>query len=164
MACQAFPWKISICSAKINHVLRCLLSRDLATGRARLRTANRGVASQLQLTEQKEQVTRCPARASCAGSKVVAKIRLGPQSYPIWRKLSLVIVSIDNAQTKFRPQEHEKQFQSIQPIHCQKSFRPQLEWQGSRVLCLHWWIRPAATVNSTETSQSKTLHLLLSLE
>ena len=51
VASQAFTWKISICSAKINHVFRCSLSRELATGRARLRTALRGAASQLQVTE-----------------------------------------------------------------------------------------------------------------
>ena len=55
LASQAFTWTISICSAKINHVLRCALSRELATGRARLRTAVRGAALQLQLTEPKEQ-------------------------------------------------------------------------------------------------------------
>ena len=30
VACQAFTWKISICSAKSNHVLRCSLSGELA--------------------------------------------------------------------------------------------------------------------------------------
>ena len=48
VASQAFTWKISICSAKSNHVLRCLLSGELATGRARLRTGDRVAASQLQ--------------------------------------------------------------------------------------------------------------------
>ena len=56
VASQAFTWNISICSRKINHVLRCLLRRELITGRARLRTADRGAASQLQLTELKEQL------------------------------------------------------------------------------------------------------------
>ena len=55
VASQAFTWKISICSAKINHVFRCSLSGELATGRARLRTAIQGAASELQLTELKEQ-------------------------------------------------------------------------------------------------------------
>ena len=50
VASQAFTWKISICSANSNHVLRCLLSGELATGRARLQTADRVAASQLQLT------------------------------------------------------------------------------------------------------------------
>ena len=47
---QYFTWKISICSAKSNHVLRCSLSGELATGRACLRTGDRVAASQLQLT------------------------------------------------------------------------------------------------------------------
>ena len=47
---QAFTWKISNCSAKSNHVLRCSLSGELATGRALLRTGDRVAASQLQLT------------------------------------------------------------------------------------------------------------------
>ena len=47
---QAFTRKISICSAKSNHVLRCSLSGKLATGRARLRTGDQVAASQLQLT------------------------------------------------------------------------------------------------------------------
>ena len=47
-------------------VLRCSLSGELTTGRARLRTAVRGAASQLQLqlTEQKEQ--RVAQRGLCA--------------------------------------------------------------------------------------------------
>ena len=64
VASQAFTWKISICSAKINHVLRCSLSRELATGRAHLRTAVRGAALHLQLTEPKEQ--RVAQRGLCA--------------------------------------------------------------------------------------------------
>ena len=64
VASQAFTWKNSICSAKINHVLHCSLSRELATGRARLRTTVRGAASQLQLTEPKEQ--RVAQRGLCA--------------------------------------------------------------------------------------------------
>ena len=66
VANQAFTWNISICSAKINHVLRCSLSRELATGRACLRTAVRGAASHLhlQLTEPKEQ--RVAQRGLCA--------------------------------------------------------------------------------------------------
>ena len=60
VASQAYTWKISICSAKINHVLRNLLSGELATGRARLRTADVDATSQLQLTEPKEQhVAQC---------------------------------------------------------------------------------------------------------
>ena len=55
VASQSFYLKDKICSAKINHVLRCSLSRELATRRASLRTAVRGAASQLQLTEPKEQ-------------------------------------------------------------------------------------------------------------
>ena len=57
MVTQAFTRKISICSAKINHVLRCSLSGELVTGRACLRTADEGAAcvTQLQLTELKEQ-------------------------------------------------------------------------------------------------------------
>ena len=57
VASQGFTWKILICSSKINHVLRCSLSGELSTGRARLRIAVRGAASQLQLqlTEPKEQ-------------------------------------------------------------------------------------------------------------
>ena len=47
---QSFTWKISICSAKSNHVLRCSLSGELAMGRPRLRTVDRVAASQLQLT------------------------------------------------------------------------------------------------------------------
>ena len=47
---QYFTWKISICSAKSNHVLHCSLSGELASGRARLRTGDRVAASQLQLT------------------------------------------------------------------------------------------------------------------
>ena len=46
---QSFTWKISICSAKSNHVLRCSLSGELATG-ACLWTGDRVAASQLQLT------------------------------------------------------------------------------------------------------------------
>ena len=47
---QCFTWKISICSAKSNHVLCCSLSGELAMGRARLRTGDKVAASQLQLT------------------------------------------------------------------------------------------------------------------
>ena len=47
---QAFTLKILICSAKSNHVIRCSLSGELATGRARLRNGDRVAASQLQLT------------------------------------------------------------------------------------------------------------------
>ena len=47
---QYFTWNISICSAKSNHVLRCSLSEELATGRARLRTGDRVTASQVDLT------------------------------------------------------------------------------------------------------------------
>ena len=63
VASHAFTWKILISSAKINRVLRCSLSRELATGRARLRTAVRGAVSQLQLTEPKEQ--RVAQRGLC---------------------------------------------------------------------------------------------------
>ena len=55
IASQAFTLKISICSANINHALRCWLHAELATGRACLWTADPGAASQLQLTEPKEQ-------------------------------------------------------------------------------------------------------------
>ena len=72
VASQAFTWKISICSAKINHVLRCSLSREHATGRACLRTAVRGATSQLQLTKPNE-AARCPTRALCAGLKAWAE-------------------------------------------------------------------------------------------
>ena len=68
VASQAFTCKISICSAKVNHVLRCSLSGELATGRARLRTAVRGAASQLQLTEPTEQ--RVAQRGLCAQAQL----------------------------------------------------------------------------------------------
>ena len=64
VASQGFTWKISICLAKINRVLHCSLSRELALGRARLRTAVWGAVSQLQLTEPKEQ--RVAQRGLCA--------------------------------------------------------------------------------------------------
>ena len=51
-------------------------------GRARLRTANRGAASQLQLTEQKKQhVAQRGLRAQAR--KLELKVYLGPQSYSI---------------------------------------------------------------------------------
>ena len=64
VASQAYTWKISICLAKIDHVFRCSLSGELTTKGARLRTAVRGAASQLQLTEPKEQ--RVAQRGLCA--------------------------------------------------------------------------------------------------
>ena len=64
LASQSFYFKDLICSGKINHVLRCSLSRELATGRASLRTAVRDAASQLQLTETTEQ--RVAQRGLCA--------------------------------------------------------------------------------------------------
>ena len=83
---QYFTWKISICSAKSNHVLRCSLSGELATGRARLRTGDRVAASQLQLTE----VNRKSSAFSSAGfvrrlESRSWKVRLGLQSYSICR-------------------------------------------------------------------------------
>ena len=84
VASQGFTWKILICSSKINHILRCSFSGELATGRARLRTAVQGAASQLQLqlTEPKEQ--RVAQRGLCAQAwKSSWKVRLGPQSYSI---------------------------------------------------------------------------------
>ena len=54
-AIQAFTWKILVCTSRINHVLSCSFSGELATGRPRLRTADRGAASQLPVTEPKEQ-------------------------------------------------------------------------------------------------------------
>ena len=92
VASQGFTWKILICSSKIDHVLRCSLSGELATGRARLRTAVRGAALQLQLqlTEPKEQ---CVAqRGLCAQAWSLSwKVRLGPQSYSIWLFLHCII-------------------------------------------------------------------------
>ena len=73
VASQAFTWNISICSAKINHALRCSLSRELATGRARLRTAFQGAASQLQLTEPQEQrVAQCGLCAQAWKSELIS--------------------------------------------------------------------------------------------
>ena len=73
VASQAFTWKVSICLAKIDHVFRCSLSGELTTGRARLRTAFRGAASQLQLSTEPKRAARCLARALCAGLKVWAE-------------------------------------------------------------------------------------------
>ena len=79
VASQSFTWKISICSAKKNHVLRCSFSRELATWRARLGTTGPGAASQLQLTT--ERAAWCPGWVS--PEKILAKVRLGQQSYSI---------------------------------------------------------------------------------
>ena len=81
---QYFTWKISICSAKSNHVFRCSLSGELATGRARLRTSDRVAESQLQLTS----VNRKSSAFSSAGfvrrlESRSWKVRLGLQSYSI---------------------------------------------------------------------------------
>ena len=83
---QYFTWKISICSAKSNHVLRCSLSGELATGRARLRTGDRVAASQLQLTF-KQLFFKCGLRAqarkselkSSSGPAILLDMQLGDE-------------------------------------------------------------------------------------
>ena len=55
VASQAFTQKISISWAKIDYVLPCSFRGELVARRARLRIADGGDASQLQLTERKEQ-------------------------------------------------------------------------------------------------------------
>ena len=99
---QAFTWKISICSAKSNHVLRCSLSGELATGRARLLTRDRVAASQLQLTL----VNRKSSAFSSAGlvgrlESRSWKVRLGQQSYSICNRAREIEFNFFTAWTIF---------------------------------------------------------------
>ena len=84
VASQAFPWKISICSAKIDYVLRCLLSGELATdGESSLadRWSRCCITAAADWTER---AARCPARTLCQARTRSWKVRPGLQSYSIW--------------------------------------------------------------------------------
>ena len=78
VASQAFPWKISICSAKIDYVLRWLLSGELATdGESSLadRWSRCCITAAADWTER---AARCPARTLCQARTSELKSSPGP--------------------------------------------------------------------------------------
>ena len=92
---QYFTWKILICSAKSNHVLRCSLSGELATGRARLRTGDWVASSQVQLTWVNRKSSALPSVGFVPRLESRSwKVRLGLQSYSICRD-SVQCFSVD---------------------------------------------------------------------
>ena len=84
-ASQAFTLKISIGSAKINHVLRCSLSRELTMGEARLRNAVRGAASAIRSCSWLNLRSNALPSAGFVRrlESLSWKVRLGSQCYSI---------------------------------------------------------------------------------
>ena len=92
VAIQAFSWKISICPAKSNHVLRCSLSGELACGQVPSSCCI-AAAADLQLNRKSSAL---PSAGFVRRLESWSwKVRLGPQSYSIclcWSKWKFFFV------------------------------------------------------------------------